>query len=531
MSSGAAESNHGSVQYVEREIDETTASTDRPTSAPIPEPSLIDSIVDATQDAPSTERTRLERFLRESSPAKLLLRWLGQWPTGDKDRVVRRLNRDVAAIDRLLNDQLNAILHHSAFQKLEASWRGVHHLVDRVDEEGERNVKVRILSASWRELERDFERAIEFDQSQMFRKVYEEEFGNPGGEPYGVLLGDYEIHPRPSREHPHDDMAILASFAQVAAAAFCPFVASVNPAMFGLDDFKGLEQRLDHAKTLEQVEYVKWKSLRKTEDARFVGLTLPRVLMRLPHEDDGSRVDRFCFQEDVSGIDRAKYLWGSAAYALGGVLVRAFAQGGWLADIRGVQRDVEGGGLVTGLPVHSFGTDKMGVATKSSTDVVVTDESERELNELGFIPLCDCKDTEYSAFYSNQSIQQPKTYDRQAATVNARLAAMLQYVLCVSRFAHYVKVLGRDKVGALSEPDELESFLENWIVRYVTTDAEATPEVKARFPLREARVEIRQQLGKPGAYQCVMHLAPHYELDELTASVKIATELAPPRGA
>jgi len=531
MGSGATESNHGSVHYVEREIDRTAAANRQPTATPTAEPSLIDSIVDATLGTPSAGGTRLERFLRESSPAKLLICWLGQLPVGDKDRVVRRLNRDVAAIDRLLNDQLNAILHHPAFQKLEASWRGVRYLVDRVDEEGERNVKVKILSASWRELERDFERAIEFDQSQMFRKVYEEEFGNPGGEPYGVLLGDYEIHPRPSRDHPHDDMAILASFAQVAAAAFCPFIASVSPAMFGLDDFRGLEHRLDHAKTLEQIEYVKWRSLRKTEDARFVGLTLPRVLMRLPYEDDGSRVDQFCFHEDVSGIHRGKYLWGCASYALGGVLVRAFAQGGWLADIRGVQRDVEGGGLVTGLPVHSFGTDKVGVAIKSSTDVVVTDELERVLNDLGFMPLCDCKDTEYSAFYSSQSIQQPKRYDRPAATANARLSAMLQYMLCISRFAHYVKVLGRDKVGSLSEPAELERFLENWIVRYVTTDAEATPEVKARFPLREAQVEIRQQLGKPGVYQCVMHLAPHYELDELTANVRIATELAPPRGA
>jgi len=498
--------------------------------AEIARPSLIDEIVEASGVSSSLVGNRLERFLREPSLAKSLISWLGRWPQDDKEQVVRLLNRDVALIDRLVNEQLNAILHHPDFQRLEASWRGIRYLVDRAGEEGEPNVKIKVLSATWRELERDFERAAEFDQSQMFRKLYEEEFGNPGGEPYGILLGDYEIHPRPSGQHPHDDMAILASLAQVAAAAFCPFITSVSPTMFGLDDFGGLEQRLDHAKTLDQIEYVKWNALRKTEDSRFVGLTLPRVLMRLPYEDDGTRVDRFCFREDVGGLDRGKYLWGSAAYAFGGVLTRAFAESGWLADTRGVQRDIEGGGLAVGLPVHSFRTDKTGVAIKFSTSVVVTDELERELSELGFVPLCDCKDTEYSAFYSNPSIQQPKKYDRPAATANAKMSAMLQYTLCVSRFAHYVKVLGRDKIGVFSEPAELERFLDGWIVTYVTTDEDASPQVRARFPLREARVEVKEQPGKPGAYQCIMHLAPHYELDELTATVRIATELAPPRG-
>ena len=523
MGSGAAEGDQPSV----RTIEPATEQAARPTSPAAPP--LIDAVPGAALRAASPEGSRLERFLREPSPAKALVDWLGARPEGDKEALVRRLNRDVAAIDRLLNDQLNAILHHPAFQRLEASWRGVRYLVERADEEGERNVKVKILNATWRELERDFERAIEFDQSQMFRKIYGNEFGTPGGEPYGVLLGDYEIHPRPSRSHPHDDMAILASFAQVAAAAFCPFVAAASPAMFGLDDFQGLEHRFDYAKTLGQIELLKWNTLRKTEDARFVGLVLPRVLMRPPYEDDGTRVDRFCFREDVAGPDRSKYLWGSAIYALGAVLIRAFAQSGWLADIRGVRRDVDGGGLVAGLPVHSFGTERHGVAIKCSTDVVVTDELERELSTLGFIALCDCKDTEFSAFYSCPSIQQPKRYDRRAATTNARLSALLPYVLCVSRFAHYIKVLGRDKVGAAGEPEELERFLENWLARYVTTDSEATPETKARFPLREARVEVRQELGKPGAYQCVMHLSPHYELEELSASVKIATELSAPR--
>lgn len=530
MTSGTATSSE-SDRPVLRDAECPGGGVTAPPATPDSPRSLLDSLLVATGKTASPEASRLESFLREPSPAKSLQHWLGPGAAEDPQRLVRRLNRDVGLIDQLLNRQLNAILHQPAFQRLEASWRGLRYLVDRVDDEAERNIKVRVLNASWRELERDFERAVEFDQSQLFRKIYEDEFGHPGGEPYGVLLGDYEIHPRPAAGHPHDDMAVLASLARVAAAAFCPFIASANPAMFGLDDFSGLEYRLDHAQTLQRLDYLKWNALRKTDDARFVGLTLPRVLMRLPYEDDGTRVDRFCFREEVSGPDRSKYLWGSPAYAFGAVLLRAFAETGWLADIRGVQRDVAGGGLAVGLPTASFRTDKRGVALKSSTDVVVTDHLERELSELGLMPLCDCQDTEFAAFYNCPSIQQPKQYDRAAATANAKLSAMLPYVLCVSRFAHYVKVLGRDKTGVFSEPGELEEFLQRWIVKYVTTDSEASAEVKAKFPLREAKVEVREQPGKPGAYQCIMHLAPHYELDELSATVRVVTELAPPRGA
>lgn len=492
--------------------------------------SLMDAVLQRGPESRGGSLSLLDQFLNAGSVRQALSCWLGREPSGDRERLVRRLNRDVAAIDRLLNEQLNCVLHHPEFQRLEASWRGVRLLVDSADREGDPAIKVKLLHATWREVERDFERAVEFDQSQMFRKVYEQEFGHPGGEPYSVLLGDYEIHPRPTAGHPHDDLGVLAGFSRVAAAAFCPFITAAHPSLFGLDHFRDFQQRLDHARTFQHVDYLKWNSLRQTEDARFVGLTLPRVLMRLPYQDDGSRLDRFCFREDVAGVDHDKYLWGNAAYGFGSVLIRAFAQSGWLSDIRGVQRDVEGGGLVTGLPVHSFGTDRPGLAVKCSTDVVISDELERQLSELGFMPLCDCKDTPYSAFYSNPSLQQPKIYDRPAATANARLSARLQYMLCVSRFAHYIKVLGRDKVGSFGEAGELQQFLERWIVRYVTADAEASPETKARFPLREAQIEVIEQPGKPGAYQCVMQLAPHYELDELRATVRVATELAPPRG-
>jgi type VI secretion system protein ImpD len=485
-------------------------------------------LAETVQSKGGDTAARLDQFLA-APPGDALRLWFGASLPRDKSEVGRRLNRQVAAIDSLINSQLNAILHHPQFQRLEASWRGLLYLADRAEAEGDAGIKIRLLNASWRELERDFERASEFDQSQLFRKIYDQEFGTPGGEPFGALIGDYEVHPRPMAGYAHDDIGMLRSISQVAAAAFCPFITGVHPSFFGLDDFATLEQRLDHAKTFEQLDYVKWRTFRDNEDARFVGLVLPRVLMRVPYEDDGSRLDGFHFQEDVTGPDRRNYLWGNAAYAFGGVLIRAFAQAGWLADIRGVQRDVDGGGLVTALPVHSFGTDRRGVAIKSSTDVIVTDRLEKELSDLGFISLCDCSDTEFSAFYSNQSAQKPKKYDRAAATTNARISAMLQYMLCVSRFAHYIKVLGREKVGTFTTPDAFEQFLQEWVVRYVTTDPEAPPETKARFPLREARVQVFDQPGKPGAYQCVMHLAPHYELDDMIAAVRIATELAPAR--
>lgn len=494
-------------------------------------PRLVDALVEATVAGKREPDARLQRFLEEPLPEKALAQWLA-WAlppdaSPDKRQIEQALARDVARLDDLLNRQINAVLHHPRLQKLEASWRGLQYLTEQVDDD--QNVKIRVLDVSFKELARDAERAIEFDQSQLFRKVYGEEFDTPGGEPIGVLVGDYEIHPRVSAEHPIDDMNVLRAISQVAAAAFAPFVAAAHPAMFGLNQFTGLQQPLDLAAAFEQADFFQWRNFRREEDARFVGLTLPRVLMRLPYEDDGSRIDGFCFHEDVAGPDRSKYLWGNAAYAFAAVLIRAFAQSGWLARIRGVQRDTDGGGLVTGLPVHCFTTDKLGVAPKCSTDVIVTDRQEHELSELGFIPLCHCTDTEFSAFYSNQSVQQPKQYDRLSATMNARISAMLQYMLCVSRFAHYLKVGVRDKIGAFAEAGECEQHLHEWLQQYVTADADASPDVKARFPLREASVQVRELPGKPGSYGCVAHLWPHFQLDELSSTVRVTTQLTSER--
>lgn len=489
-------------------------------------PGLLESLLDAREPGGGLRPSLVDEFLQAATPAQSLrtwLRWTGWRPPPDpvaaKDQLCGLLTRAVGELDHLLSAQVQVVLHHPDFQKLEGSWRGLRYLVEQTDP-GE-NIKVRVLNVSHRELAKDFERAIEFDQSQLFRKVYENEFGMPGGEPFGALVGDFEFTNHPG------DLAMLEQIGGVAAAAFAPFVAAAAPALFGLDDFSQLERGVDLEKAFAQLDYLKWRALRDKEDSRFVGLTLPRVLARLPYEDDGSRVDGFCFREDVSGPDRSKYLWTNAAYAFGAVLVRSFAKGGWLAHICGVERDTETSGLVPGLPVHSFSTDKRGVVPKTSTEVVITDQQEPDLSELGFIPLCSCKDSEYSAFYTCHSIQKPKAYDEAAATANAKISAMLKYIFCASRFAHYLKVIARDRIGSFTEAEECESMLQKWLVRYVVTDSQASALVKARLPLREARVHVAPRPGRAGSYFCTLHLWPHYELDELTATIRLTTELSP----
>jgi type VI secretion system ImpC/EvpB family protein len=472
----------------------------------------------------------LEKFLKEPSPWVALLHWLG--PTTRQQGVplrrqaVEQLGRDIAAIDRSLSQQVNAILHHPAMQKLEAAWRGLHFLV--CQSSAGQNIKVCILSVSWKELARDLDRALEFDQSELFRKVYGEEFGTPGGEPFGVLLGDYEIHPGPSAGHLTDDVTTLSRIAAVAAAAFCPFITAAHPELLDLDSFTQLEMPFDLGRTFQQPQYVRWRALRESEDSRFLGLTLPRMLMRLPYEDDNFRVDGFRFQEEVGHPSRKQYLWGNAAFAFGAVLVREFATTGWLASIRGVVPGRLRGGVVDGLAVPSWDTDRSGVAPTCATDVVLSDAQDKELGELGFIPLCHCPGTDLGAFYGNQSVQKPRRYDREGAAANARLSCMLQYMLCVARFAHYIKVIGRDKVGSFTGPAECENHLTRWLQSYVTGNDQAGPELKAKYPLREGRVEVRERPDNPGVYACVIHLRPHLQVDQAVSAVRLVTELAAP---
>jgi type VI secretion system protein ImpC len=426
------------------------------------------------------------------------------------------INARIAELDRLISLQLNEIMHHEDFQKLESSWRGLNYLVQQ--SETSDNLKIKVMNITKKELLKDMEKAAEFDQSNLFKKVYEEEFGMFGGHSYGVMIGDYEFGFNPQ------DMALLEKISEVAAAAHAPFISAAAPKMFNWETFTELGGPRDLSKIFTAAEYVKWKSFRKSEDSRYVGLTLPHILMRLPYGSETIPVEQFSFEEDVDGTDHQKYLWGNAAYALGTRLTDAFAKYGWCAAIRGV----EGGGLVHGLPTHTFKTDEGEVALKCPTEIAITDRREKELADMGFIPLVHCKGTDYAAFFSTQSTNQPKQYDSDLANANARLSSQLQYIMAVSRFAHYLKSMMRDKIGSFLSCEQAEKFLNNWVSNYVVLDDNAGQEIKARYPLREARIEVSEIPGKTGAYKAVAFLRPHYQLDELTVSLRLVAELPPP---
>ncbi len=495
--------------------------------------SLLDDVLDQGVGESSGIRggpqvvSRLEQFLTAATVKAALDGWFSDYSRLDKDELSRNLNSDIAKIDAIVETQLNAILHNQSFQKLESAYRGLKYLVNCSAASGAGNsVKIKVLNWPWRDLVRDLDRATEFDQSQLFRKVYENEFGTAGGEPFGALIGDYQIHPRPSNDHPTDDISALTGLSQIAASAFCPLITGVHPSMFGLNSYNGLERVENLERGFDQPEFIKWRSFRESEDARFVALALPRVLMRRPYEDQSLTPNGFCFNEDVSGNEREDYLWGNAAFAMGEVLIRTFADFGWLSEIRGVTRNAEVGGLVTRLPVHYFGTDSPGVAPKASTEAVITETQEARLNALGFMSLCHCYDTEYSAFYTCPSVQKPKTYDRESATQNAKISSMLHYMFCVSRFAHYLKVLSRDRIGSFSEAEETARYLREWLIQYVTPDDSASLEIKARRPLREADVQVVPEPGKPGSYLCTFRLSPHYQFDNINASIQLRTRVS-----
>jgi len=423
------------------------------------------------------------------------------------------INARIAQIDHLVSLQLNAVLHHPDFQKLEGSWRGLKYLLDQ--SETSDKLKIKMLNVNKKELLRDLQRAPEFDQSALFKKVYEEEFGVFGGAPFGALIGDYEFGRGP------EEIELLEKIAQVASAAHAPFLSAASPEMVNLDSFTAIDAPRDMAKIFDSSEYAKWKSFRQSEDSRYVGLCLPHVLMRLPYGKNGASVEAFNYEEGVDGTDHTKYLWGNAAYALGARLTNAFANYGWCASIRGV----ESGGLVEGLPTHTFTTDSGDVALKCPTEAPITDRREKELADLGFVPLVHCKGTDYAAFFSVQSCQKSKMYDKEAANASARLSTQLPYILAMSRFAHYLKAMMRDKIGSFMSRKDCQDFLNQWILQYVVGNDDVSAEIKARRPLREAKIEVVEVAGKPGAYRAVAFLKPHFQLDELTISLRLVADL------
>ena len=426
------------------------------------------------------------------------------------------INARIAQIDELLSAQLNEIMHQAEFQRLEATWRGLHYLLSNT--ETSVNLKIKVFNVSKKDLLKDLQKAPEFDQSALFKKVYEEEFGVFGGAPFGALLGDYEFGKGAQ------DMELLEKISQVAAGAHAPFISGASPEMFNLESFTQLDQPRDLAKIFDTTEFAKWKSFRQSEDSRYVALTAPRILMRQPYGMNTLPVEAFNYEERVDGTDHSRYLWANAAWALGTKITQSFALYGWTATIRGV----ESGGLVEGLPVHNFRTEGGDLAMKCPTEVPISDRREKELADLGFVPLVHQKGTDKACFFSVQSAQKPKVYDQPSATANARISAQLPYIFAVSRFAHYLKAIMRDKIGGFASRGEVEHFLNTWITNYVVTNDSASFAVKAQRPLREARVDVSEIPGKPGCYRAVAFLRPHFQLDELTMSLRLVAELPAP---
>ncbi len=475
------------------------------------ESSLLDQIVETASVGAAPDQRERGRDLVKEFVAQVLQ---GEMTVSRDTEAM--INARIAQLDHLISIQLAEVMHHPDFQKLEATWRGLQYLIK--NSECTPMLKIRVLNVSKKDLARDLQRAPEFDQSAIFKKVYEEEYGVFGGEPFAALLGDYEF------SKSFEDLELLDNMSHVAAAAHAPFLTAASANLLSLDSFTNLGQPRDLGKVFDTTEYAKWKGFRQSEDSRYVGMCVPHILMRVPYGKDTRTIEAFNYEEGVDGSDHSKYLWGNAAYALATRLTNAFSRYGWCAAIRGV----EGGGLVEGLPTHAFRTDDGDVALKCPTEIAITDRREKELADLGFIPLVHCKGTDYAAFFSVQSAQKARVYDQEAANANARLSTQLPYIFAVSRFAHYLKSMMRDKIGSFMSRSECETFLNKWIQKYVTPSDDAGPTLKAQCPLREARVEVVDVPGKPGAYRAVAFLRPHFQLDELSVSLRLVAELPPP---
>jgi type VI secretion system protein ImpC len=473
--------------------------------------SLLDQAIAATKQ---TEPDRAKELLKTLTEEAL------KGTVTYSKNLTQTFNRAISAIDEQLSKQLAAIMQHPDFQKLEGSWRGLHYLV--MNSETGSNLKLRMLNVSKKELHRDLSKAVEFDQSQLFKKIYENEFGSPGGEPYGALIGDFEF-----TNHP-EDVELLGLVSNVAASSFAPFISAASPQLFGLSSFTELSKPRDLEKIFDTVEYAKWKSFRDSEDARFVTLAMPRVLSRLPYGSATKPIEEFNYEEaprDASGATKSlksdQFTWMNAAYVLGARLTDAFAKYGWCTAIRGA----EGGGKVENLPSYTFTSDDGDPDQQCPTEIGITDRREAELSKLGFLPLCHYKGTDYAVFFGAQTTQKPKKYDKPEATANAAISARLPYMMASSRFAHYLKVMARDKIGSFMEVSDCEAWLNKWIINYVNGNKDASAEMKAKFPLAEASVSVKEVPGQPGVYNAVAWMRPWLQMEELTASMRMVARI------
>lgn len=438
------------------------------------------------------------------------------------DDAYKNIAAFIAEIDRKLSEQINLILHHPEFQALESAWRGLHYLVNNT--ETDEKLKLRFMDISKDDLRRNMRRykGIAWDQSPLFKQIYEEEYGQLGGEPYGCLVADYFF------DHTAPDVDLLSSVGKVAASAHVPFITGAAPSVLQMDSWQELANPRDLTKIFTQnLEYTAWNSLRHSEDSRYIGLAMPRFLARLPYGIRTNPVDNFNFEETTDGADHSKYVWSNAAYAMAVNINRSFKRYGWCTLIRGV----ESGGVVEGLPCHTFPTDDGGIDMKCPTEIAISDRREAELAKNGFIPLIHRKNTDYAAFIGAQSLQKPAEYYDPDATANANLSARLPYMFACSRFAHYLKCIVRDKIGTFKERDEMQKWLNDWVMNYVDGDpANSSFETKARRPLAAAEVVVEEVEGNPGYYQAKFFLRPHFQLEGLTVSLRMVARLPSLKG-
>ncbi len=432
------------------------------------------------------------------------------------DDAYKSIEAIIGAIDKKLCEQINLILHHEDFQKLESAWRGLHHLVSNTETDDK--LRIRVMDMSKEELRRTLRRykGIGWDQSPFFKRIYEEEYGQLGGEPYGCLVADYYF------DHTPPDVELLGAIAKISAAAHAPFIAGASPSVLQMDSWQELANPRDLSKIFQNLEYAPWNTLRNSEDARYVGLAMPRYLSRLPYGIKTNPVDEFDFEEDTDGADHRKYVWSNAAYAMAVNINRSFKLYGWCTLIRGV----ESGGVVENLPCHTFPTDDGGIDMKCPTEIAISDRREAELSKNGFISLVHRKNTDYAAFIGAQSLQKPAEYYDADATANANLSARLPYLFACSRFAHYLKCIVRDKIGAFKEREDMQRWLNEWIMNYVDADpANSSQETKARRPLAAAEVVVEETEGNPGYYSAKFFLRPHFQLEGLTVSLRLVARL------
>jgi type VI secretion system protein ImpC len=447
-------------------------------------------------------RTLAEQALRETAVVS--------------DDVIGTIKAIIAEIDQKLTEQVNVILHNERFQQVESAWRGLHYLVSNT--ETDEMLKIRVLNISKKDLGKTLKKykGAAWDQSPLFKKLYEQEYGQLGGEPYGCLVGDYSF------DHTPGDVELLGQMAQIAAAAHAPFIAGAGPALLGMDSWQELANPRDISKIFAAPDYAAWRSLRESDDAKYIGLAMPRFLARLPYGAKTSPVEEFEFEEETGTGDHSRYTWSNAAYAMAVNINRSFKQYGWCSSIRGV----ESGGAVEGLPVHTFPSDDGGVDMKCPTEIAISDRREAELANCGMMPLIHRKNTDQAAFIGAQSLQKPTEYSDPDATANARIAARLPYLFASCRFAHYLKCMVRDKVGSFKERADMERFLSDWIMGYVLGNPENAGEtLKAQKPLAGAEVKVEEVEGNPGYYSARFHLRPHYQLEGVSVTLSLVSRL------